>query len=247
MFGDTLDPTLLLLGLATLAALVAGVGAVPLIGREQPPPRLMGWANALAAGLMLGAAYALVAAGVAPPAPGAAGAALGVLYVMFTHRATGTDLLELNRVEHPDAVYPYRVLMMHVLHSASEGLAIGVAMVVSVPFGVFMVLAIAVHNMPEATVLCAILRGRGLTLFQASGLAVAVRMSQVLLAVATFAVLGAAPAMVPLALGFAVGALVYLVMAELLPESYEEAGHQSIALVAIVAMMMVVLLRGMAG
>ena len=178
---------------------------------------------------------------------GAVGATAGVLYVMLTHRATGTERLELNRLEHPVAAYPYRVLMVHVLHSASEGVAIGVAMVVSVPFGVFMVLAIAVHNIPEATVLCAILRSRGLTLTQAGGMAVAVRSSQVLLALASFAVLTAAPAMVPWAVGVAVGALIYLVMAELLPESYEEAGHQSIALVTIVAMMLVVFLRSVSG
>ena len=52
---------------------------------------------------------------------------------------------------------------------------------------------------------------------------------------------------VALAVGVAVGALIYLVMAELLPESYEEAGHQSIALVTIVAMMLVVFLRSVSG
>jgi zinc transporter ZupT len=43
-------------------------------------------------------------------------------------------------------------------------------------------------------------------------------------------------------LGFAAGALVYLVMAELLPECYRQAGPTSIALVTIVAMGIVVLL-----
>jgi hypothetical protein len=42
----------------------------------------------------------------------------------------------------------------------------------------------------------------------------------------------------------AVGALLYLVMAELLPHCYRQAGHTSIALVAILSMGMVVLLAG---
>jgi zinc transporter ZupT len=77
----------------------------------------------------------------------------------------------------------------------------------------------------------------------AAGLAVATNLSQVLLAIATFAIVGAAPATLPWAAGFAVGALIQLVMAELLPESYHQAGHRSIALVAVLAMGMVVFLQ----
>jgi ZIP family zinc transporter len=106
-----------------------------------------------------------------------------------------------------------------------------------------MALAIAVHNIPEATVLCAILTGRRVTVTSAAGLAVATNLSQVLLAIVTFAIVGAAPAALPWAAGFAVGALIQLVMAELLPESYRQAGHRSIALVAVLAMGMVVFLQ----
>ena len=73
-------------------------------------------------------------------------------------------------------------------------------------------------------------------------LAIATNLNQVLLAVLTFAVVGALPALLPWALGFAVGALVYLVLVELLPESYRQAGHTSIALVTSLTMGVLVLL-----
>ena len=111
---------------------------------------------------------------------------------------------------------------------------------------IFVALAIAVHNIPEATVLCAVLAGRGVPPSSAAGLAVASNVTQVLLAIVAFAIVDAAPQALPWALGFAVGALIQLVMAELLPESYRQAGHRTIALVAIVAMGMVVLLRTVA-
>jgi zinc transporter ZupT len=60
----------------------------------------------------------------------------------------------------------------------------------------------------------------------------------------TFAVVGALPVLLPWAVGFAVGALIYLTLAELLPESYREAGHTSIALVTLIAMGIVVALGG---
>jgi zinc transporter ZupT len=63
--------------------------------------------------------------------------------------------------------------------------------------------------------------------------------------VSAFAVLEAAPALLPAALGFAAGALIYLVTVDLLPESYRQAGATSIALVALLAMGVVAGLQGM--
>jgi len=122
--------------------------------------------------------------------------------------------------------------------------AIGAAMLVSLHFGISMALALAVHNIPEAMILTSILASRGVRVRYAAALAVAVNANQVLVAVVTFAVVGAIPSLFPWAVGVAVGALVYLVLAELLPESYQQAGHTSIALVTLVAMGIVVALGG---
>ncbi|MDH3525863.1 MAG: ZIP family metal transporter [Acidobacteriota bacterium] len=242
-----MEPTLVVLLYSSLAAAVAGLGALPLLRRERVPTRWVGWANATAAGLMLGAAWALASAVDGAPLASAVGALVGVLYSAWTHRVLGTEDLELNRLSEIDAVYGYQILLVNTLHSASEGVAIGVAMAVHLPFGAFLAVAIGVHNIPEAVVLCEVLRGRGLRPGQAAGLAVATNLSQVLLSVVVFAVVGAAPAMLPGALGFAVGALIYLVLVELLPESYREAGPTTIAIVTTVVMGVVVLLRGALG
>jgi ZIP family zinc transporter len=122
-----------------------------------------------------------------------------------------------------------------------------VAMSISLPLGVATALALAVHNVPESMVLTSMLAARGVRLHHAGGIAVASNANQVLLAVVTFAVVSAAPVLLPWAAGFAVGALLYLVLVDLLPESYLQAGHTSIALVAAAAMAMVVLLTGVAG
>ncbi len=237
-----MDPTLAVLVYASLAAGAAALGAVPLVGRDDLPVTAIGWANALAAGLMLGAGYVLMKAGFDwPAAYGAAGALVGITFVYWSHAASGTKDLDLNRLHETRAEYGYQVLLVNAIHSAPEGVAIGIAMALSDSLGIFMALAIAVHNIPEATVLSAILTSRGVRLRSAAGLAVITNVSQVLLAVFTFAIVSAAPAVLPWALGFAVGALVYLVMAELLPECYRQAGHTTIALVTIVAMGFVVL------
>ena len=240
-----MDPTLVVLIYASVAAAVAGLGALPLLVKKPLPAAWIGWSNALAAGMMLGAAYALMIGGIDRlPAAAALGAVLGIGFVSWTHVVSGAGDLPLNRLNETSPEYGYRVLLVNTLHSAAEGVAIGCAMVVSLSFGAFMALAIAAHNVPEGTVLSAILTTRGVKLTDAAGLAVATNVSQVLLAIVSFALIGAAPGLLPWALGFAVGSLVCLVLVDLLPECYRQAGSTSIALVTIVAMGILVLLVG---
>lgn len=223
----------------------AALGPLTLVGREAPPIRAIGWANALAAGLMLGAAYLLMTAGLRfDPLHGAMGALLGIGCVWASHFASGTDELDLNRLDAPGELYGYQVMLVTTLHSAAEGVAIGAAMGVGLPFGVFVAVALAVHNVPEATVLSAVLKSRGGSSIGSAALAVISDLSQVVLAVGTFAVVSAAPAVLPWAIGFAFGSLIYLVMAELLPECYRQAGRTPMAVVTLLAMGIVVLLGG---
>jgi len=239
-----LEPTLVVLLFSAISAASAVLGAGPFLFRRQLPIVQIGWANALAAGMMLGAAYVLLIGGLPLGAAAvAAGAVLGIGFAAWSHTASGTGDLDLNRLDDTGPTYGYQVLLVNSLHSAFEGVAIGAAMALSLPFGVFVALAIAIHNIPEATVLCAILTGRRVAISSAAGLAVAANVSQVMLAIFTFAIVDAAPGALPWALGLATGALIQLVMADLLPESYRQAGHRTIALVAIVAMGIVVLLR----
>lgn len=240
------DPTLAVLTYSGLALLCAGLGAIPVALRARLPGSWLGWANAVAAGLMLGVAYALISAGLTrTPALGAAGAVAGIAFLFLTHGLAGTRDLDLNRMGESAPDYGYQIALVNTLHTAPEGIAIGVAMMLSPSLGGFTALAIAVHNVPEVAVLAAVLHSRGLTLALAVGAATATRVSQILFAVTTFAVATAAPAVLPWALGLAVGALLYLIFAELLPHCYRQAGHTSIALVALLAMGMVVLLVGM--
>jgi len=240
------DPVLTVLFYSSIAAMFAAIGALPLLAFDRLPTRWMGWANALAAGLMLGSAYSLYAVGLdREPVAGAVGSLLGIAFTYWTHAVSRTADLDLNRLEKADPAYGYKVLFVNALHSASEGVAIGVAMTVHVPFGIFMAGAIAVHNIPEGTLLSAVVSSRGARLRDAAGRAVGVKVSQVLLSIVTVALVAAAPGTLPWARGFAVGALLYLVMVELLPESYRQAGHTSIAVLTSVAMCMLVLLKGM--
>jgi ZIP family zinc transporter len=239
------DPVGTVLFWSSLAALSAAAGALPFAFQREVPRWLLGWSNALAAGLMLGVAYSLMGAGLGNGVfEMGGGALLGLLFVRLTHIGTGTENLDLNRLDEVDPAYGYQVVLVNTLHGTYEGVAIGAAMLVSLPFGISMAVALGVHNIPEAMVFIAILRSRGVRMAHAVGLAVGTQANQVLVAVVVFSLAGVFPGVLPWALGFAVGALLYLLLAELLPESYEQAGHTSIALVTLLAMGIVVALGG---
>jgi zinc transporter ZupT len=239
-----MEPVLIVLTCAVGATLLAAVGVLPLLLRERMPPAWLGWANAAAAGAMLGAAYLLAAAGIpGHPVALGLGALLGIAFVWWAHDASGTSDLELNLQGEAPAGYGSDVLLVGALHSGAEGIAIGAAMAVDLVLGVWMSVAIALHNIPEATLLAAVFRARGESTPRALLLAVVGNSTIVPMAVSTFAIVAAAPAVAPWALGFASGTLIYLVTVDLLPESYRQAGATSIALVTLLAMGMVAALQ----
>lgn len=245
---EPMEPLATVLIFSAAASFAAVLGALPQAVAGHPSLRTIGWANALAGGLMLGVAYVLLTEGLGGGlVAGGTGALLGLGFVRGTHALTGTAELDLERIEEAGPEYGYKAILVDTLHAAHEGVAIGAAMAVSLPLGIAMAVTLAVHNIPEAMVLNAVLTRRGLPLTQAAALSVAVNVNQVLLAVLVFAVAILWAWTLPWLAGFAVGALLYLTLVELLPESYRQAGRTSIALVTVVALGVVVLLAGAAG
>ncbi len=230
---------------ASVAALSAIPGGLVRWSTHDGRDRWIGWAHALAAGGMLGAAFVLTAVSRTAAGAGAVGAALGVAFIGGTHALTRLETLDLSRPSRGDPSAASRLVLLHALHACTEGVAIGAAMAVDLPLGVFMALAIAVHNVPEAALLAGATGGGGAGRARTVGLAVLSNAGQPALAVAAWLLVSAVPSALPWVLGFAVGALLDLVLTELLPASYREAGSTSIAVVASVALGLVILLGGM--
>jgi ZIP family zinc transporter len=212
---------------SVLAALAAGLGPF-FIGR-----RYLGWANALAAGMMLGAGYLVMDAGLNRAVLlASAGAALGIVATFCIHLLLGVG------------TRPVIAYTASAVHSAPEGITMGAAMALSPAFGFFVVLTFALHNISESAVVISQLETGGFARSRATLLAIGARATQVLLALLAYIVALTSPTALSITLGFAFGALVYLCIAELLPEAYHTAGRTSIAIVASVAAGVVSLLGG---
>jgi ZIP family zinc transporter len=212
---------------SVLAALAAGLGPF-FIGRKY-----LGWANALAAGLMLGAGYLVMEAGMSRAILLASGgAAFGIVATFLIHVLLGVG------------TRPVLAYTASAVHSAPEGIAIGAAMALSPAFGFFVVLTFALHNISESAVVISQLESGGFARGKATLLAIGARATQIIFALLAFLLATTSEIALSITLGFGFGSLVYLCIAELLPEAYHTAGRTSIAVVASVAAGVVSLLGG---
>ena len=238
------EPVLAVLLVSSLAAALAGVGSIPYFLPRPPSKGLVGAAYALASGLMLGAGYLLMSRGLDLAVFSVvAGSGVGVAYTHWIRSYAGIDELDTFAGEVPAPELGYKILLQNMLHSAAEGVAIGVAMVLDIRLGVFLALALAVHNVAEAMALTDILRGLGMGVAQSAGLCVASNVGQPLLALAAFALSPVLGGLLPAALGFSAGCLVFLTLTELLPSSYQRAKHGQVGLLVSLASGAVVFLE----
>lgn len=243
----TSEPILTVLLFSVAAAAAAPFGVIPYTILDKVPLPWLSGAYALASGFMLGVGYILMAHGLLgqEALPPILGAVVGVGYTWWTHRFSGIPDIEIQASGPPDEVKEFKIIVLSGLHSASEGVAIGVAMTINLHLGVFTALALAIHNGAEAMALTWVLNRRHVRLGHSAVLCIFTNVPQVLLAVSTFAVVSAAPAVLPWAIGFASGAMVYLVLTELLPSSYQYGRHTHVSLIVSFSAGGLVLLEGL--
>ena len=214
----------LLAAAGTGTALATGLGAVPVfaLGVRADALRPLLWG--LAAGVMT---VASVVGLLAPAldegseATVAIGLLAGVLFLV-----TGRSLLNRRDV-HVGALrgagVRRSVLVFGVLlvHSLPEGFAIGTAFASEqTGLGLFVLLAIAVQNIPEGTTSAIPMREAGFTPAQQFWAAVATSAPQPVGAVAAYLLVEQFEALLPVSFAFAAGAMLALVMLELVPQAF---------------------------
>jgi zinc transporter ZupT len=218
-----------LYGLVT--ALATGLGALPFLFVRGVSPRAVAVANAIAAGLMLGASVGLLLEGAEYGTPQTiGGAALGLVFIVFGRRALRDRDVELGALRGAGARQVLLLVAVMTLHSFAEGVAVGVSFGGGAELATLITLAIAVHNVPEGLAISATMRPKGASLLACAGWSVFSSLPQPLMAVPAFVFVDAFRPVLPWGLGFAAGAMVFMVFLELLPESYESARPSTVGL-----------------
>jgi zinc transporter ZupT len=217
---------------AAVTAVATGLGAIPFLFARGMSRRWLGTSNAVAAGFMTAASVALLwqgySLGVGRLALGAAaGAAFMVAFRRMLH---GHDDLELGRLVGEDAIKALVIVGVMTVHSASEGVGVGVSYGGGERLGILITLAIAVHNIPEGLAISLVLVPRGARVRSAAWWSVFSSLPQPLVAPLAFLFVEQFRSVLPVGLGFAAGAMIWMVATELLPEAVHDAPPLPLAL-----------------
>jgi len=129
------------------------------------------------------------------------------------------------------------------IHNIPEGLAVGAAYAGAefgtqdaseVGAGASVALAIGLQNMPEGLIVAMAVRTLGRPAWQAWGLAVLTGLAEPLGAILGLSVLGALPALYPIGLALAAGAMIFVVSHEIIPETHRH-GFEGLASATLMA------------
>jgi ZIP family zinc transporter len=216
-----------------ISALATGLGAIPVHFVKSGSRLLSAFASAFAAGMMISASvFSLAQEGIAlgeqfPFAPYAViiGLLLGAAFFWWTD----------NYFEHHDMPkivlsqgFSKKGLLLFIamfIHSIPEGIAIGVGFATgNFQFGLIMAIAISVHNIPEGIAISLPLKAEGVSTPKCAFFSILTSVPQPVMAVPAAILTWIFQPLLPYGLGFAGGAMIYLVMSEMIPDAIAEGG-----------------------
>jgi zinc transporter ZupT len=239
-----LHPVVIVFVYALVTALATGLGAIPFAFVRELSPRLVGWANAVASGLMIGASFGLVAEGTRYGSlQTVAGGVLGVVFILVTQRVLGHREIEFGGMSGAGARQMLLMIVVMTVHSFSEGVAVGVAFGGGAALATVITVAIAVHNIPEGLAISAVMRPQGVSVLRCAGWSIFSSLPQPIMAVPAYLFVEAVAPALPYGLGFAAGAMVFMVLVELLPEAYDQSTKPSVAVIATLSLIAMVLFQ----
>lgn len=127
------------------------------------------------------------------------------------------------------------------LHNFPEGAVVGVGYTVLPAFGIMLALTIAIHNIPEGVAVAVPLRAAGVKKSKVFLITLLSGLTEPIGAVIAMMFLAAMPGILPMALGFTGGVMVYITMDELIPIA-KKYGHSHAVSIGIILGMAVALL-----
>lgn len=241
--------TLLIVILASLAGtLLSLIGGVLLLGKHVSREKIMLYAMPLAAGAFLGAAFLTVLpealhlaeeiqhvhqeAGAEHP-EGTDGLASNIFlwtllgFVLFFIMERSIRWFHRHHEHAGDSSQKSLVVVGDTLHNAIDGVAIGAAFLVNIPFGIAATVAVAAHEIPQEVADFGILISKGMKRKRVLLINLLSGLAAVITAALTFSLGGAIEAAVPALLAIVAGYFIYIAASDIIPDIHERAHRQA--------------------
>lgn len=234
------------LWVAVLTDLATGLGALPFVFVRRLSDAWQGMMTAAAGGMMISASV-FTLAGEALRAGALwqvlVGLMAGAAFFSWTARIVSDNEWHLGSLSVAESRQSILLLIAMSIHSIPEGIAIGVGYASGdLQFGPLLAAAIAVHNIPEGAAVSMPLRARGVSVAACAGYAILTSLPQPIAAVPAYLLVSIFKPLLPLGLGFAGGAMIFLVAYELLPDSLQRCSRGQAAwslMIGLTAMLLV--------
>jgi len=234
-----------------MAAAATALGTLPVLLAQSFSQRSYDGFLGFGAGVMLGAtAFSLVMPAIHAARAGGAGAmaasttvgagiAAGALFVIFLGRLVPVHVAAGLPDAQASAANGYRRVWLFIaaitLHNLPEGLAIGVASAgPDIDRAQSLAAGIAIQDVPEGLVVALALRSVGHGRWFSAGLGVLSGLVEPVAAVAGVGMISVSLGLLPVGLAAAAGAMLYVIVQEVIPESHSH-GHGQVASIALVA------------
>jgi zinc transporter ZupT len=220
------------LGAALATAFATGLGALPFLFLRSLSLFWVSMANAVAGGLMFAATHGLVAEGIAlSPERLVLGMLIGLAGILAGKRLVGTgDGIHMANLSGLDARKAFLIVAVMTAHSFAEGVGVGVSFGGTGELAAFITAAIAVHNIPEGLAISLVLVPRGTPVWQAAAWSIFTSLPQPIMAVPSYLVVEAFAPFLPVGLGIAAGAMIWMVFAELIPDANRNASSSAVGI-----------------
>ncbi|KAL8152969.1 hypothetical protein V2J09_010729 [Rumex salicifolius] len=232
--------SVLTVALCTLAmAAATGLGAVPFFFVDLDP-QWAGLCNGLAAGVMLAASFDLIQEGNEHGQGNwvMIGILSGGMFIWLCKKILEQyGEVSMLDIKGADATKVVLVIGIMTLHSFGEGSGVGVSFAGSkgLPQGLLVTVAIAVHNIPEGLAVSMVLASKGVSPQNAMIWSIITSLPQPLVAVPAFMCADAFNKLLPFCTGLAAGCMIWIVIAEVLPDAFKEASPSHVASAATIA------------
>lgn len=226
-----------------LASLACGLGALPLAIKGLDLQKHTGLAYAAAGGLMFAASvYNLILPGLTLSSthialmdalPVIFGILLGAFFLSQVDHYLSPERLAQQKWKWFDNKAQLLIFIAMAVHSIPEGVAVGVGYsseaVYSNNLGNYIALAIAIHNIPEGLAVAVPMRTAGASIWKCFWAAVLTSLPQPIAAVPAAYVSWLFQPLMPILMGFAAGAMIFLVLLELIPEALHDSSPIKVA------------------
>mmetsp|Transcript_19416 Transcript_19416/g.33318 ORF Transcript_19416/g.33318 Transcript_19416/m.33318 type:complete len:369 (+) Transcript_19416:127-1233(+) len=249
--SNALEPTLhTVFYYGWISAMSTGFGVLPLCFVSEMKEYWIGVSNAIAAGMMFAASYSLFMEGctfddtnddssLSATSRTGLGCLLGLLFILGTKSFLDqNEDVKLGSLSGADTRKILLIVFVMTLHSFSEGVGIGVSFGGDNGngLGVFISASLAVHNIPEGLAVAIVLLPRKVSKATAAIWCVVTSLPQPLMAVPAFMFVHSFLPLLPVGLGFAGGAMMWVAFMELLLEAYEDTDAVTTGVVSTVAL-----------